>query len=88
MRLDALREGLSRRSVLVTGGLGAGAALVLVGLSFTKRATGEKAFIAAIDYGELRDLGGGFYEADGWVLSRDDLKLAGRKPPKGKPDVY
>ncbi|MEZ5920372.1 MAG: hypothetical protein R3C60_03370 [Parvularculaceae bacterium] len=88
MRLDALRERLSRRSVLVTGGIGAGAAFILAGLSLTKRATGEKAFIAAIDYSKLRDLGGGFYEADGWVLSRDDLELAGRKPPEGKPDVY
>jgi hypothetical protein len=71
---------LSRRQALLLGGAGAaavgGAALV------SGAAGGEKDYLRSVKLADVRHLGEGFFVANGWVLTADDVRRLGGDPEK------
>jgi len=73
------KELLTRRNALIAGGAivaGGAAALVAAGPGGK-----DAAFLKGLNLKGARALGDGFYEVDGWVLTADDIKRLGGKPP-------
>lgn len=71
----------SRRALFIGGGaaaaLGAGALML-------RSDSGAAGKIGHIDKRKITALGDGFYLADGWVLTADDLKAMGLPHPGGE----
>lgn len=72
---------LSRRSAILAGG---GAAAVAAGAAITVRPRARDiGFLRSVDLSKAKKLGDGFYEAEGWVLTAEDIRRLGGKVPAG-----
>jgi|GEM_PF-4588781 len=66
-----LKKHLTRRNtIFAVGGVGAVAAAAMM----TSSGGGKSTLVGKIDPDKIKALDDGFYLADGWVLSADDLK--------------
>ncbi|MEQ8934513.1 MAG: hypothetical protein RIE56_01815 [Amphiplicatus sp.] len=74
----ALNMIASRRALVFAGGA---AAVVGAGALIGRGDGGARGSIGEIDRRKISALGDGFYLADGWVLTADDLNSMGLPPP-------
>ena len=68
---------LSRRKILI--GAGGLAGVSVAALSLANRGGAVSTPVGTIDPKNAQAIGDGFYLADGWVLSAEDLRLAGKE---------
>lgn len=77
-RSEQIRSLLTRRRVALAGGVGAVAVAALFAAS---RSTDPRAgALRGIDLSAAKDLGDGFFEADGWILTAEDVRRLGGLP--------
>jgi len=78
LRAEQLRSLVTRRRAVLAGG---GGALAIVAALAASRSTGSRAqALRGIDLAEAKDLGDGFFEADGWILTAEDVRRIGGLP--------
>lgn len=66
-----------RRAVLAGGG---GAVAIAAALAASRSNVSRRQALRGISVENARDLGDGFFEADGWILTADDIRRMGGAP--------
>lgn len=86
MKVSTLKwpAALTRRRTLLLGG--AGAATLAVAIAVAPKGGSAGILLAGVSLEDLKDLGDGFYEADGWVLTADDVRRLGGRLPAQRAD--
>lgn len=74
--LERLKK-IPRRQALLLGGAGAAA---IAGAAVFGGGAGGKDYLKAVKLRDVKALGDGFFVADGWVLTGDDVRQLGGDP--------
>lgn len=77
-RSEQIKSVLTRRRAVLAGGGGAVAIAAFVAAS--RSAEPRARALRGIDLAAARDLGDGFFEADGWILTAEDVRRMGGLP--------
>ncbi len=67
-----------RRAVLAGGGVAA----IAIALATSRSGDSRLKALSGVNLAAAKDLGDGFFEVDGWILTAEDIRKLGGRPPQ------